>query len=77
MEKEFKYNLGDNVWLMKDNKAIQCIIVGCWFTDFIDTVGFNRNAVERYFVSHNGERIRDSYELKNLFGSKEELIKSL
>ena len=77
MEKEFAFSPGDKVWVMHDNgvacgaieKMIYVKNVSC--VDF-ETVSEN----ERYYVSVNGKSIGD-FEKKDLFETKEDLIKSL
>lgn len=77
MEKELKYSIGDQVWLIYDNKVICGTIEGIFCSHFIDSVNYtDLIESERYVVYYNGERL-DSYELKHLFDSKEKLIESL
>lgn len=77
MEKELKYSIGDQVWLIYDNKVICGTIEGIRCSHFIDPVSYkDLIESERYEVHYNGERL-DSYELKRLFDSKEKLIESL
>ena len=77
MEKEFAFNLGDKVWLMH-NDGVVCGIIEKMFyvrnTSCVDFETISEN--ERYYVSVNGKNI-GGYEKKNLFGTKEDLIKSL
>lgn len=77
MEKEFAFNPGDKVWLMH-NDGVMCGSIEKMFYvknvscfDF-ETVSDN----ERYYVSVNGKSIGD-FEKKQLFETKEDLIKSL
>lgn len=77
MEKELKYSIGDQVWLIYDNKVICGTIEGIRCSHFISPVNFTELIEsEWYEVYYNGERL-DSYELKYLFDSKEKLIESL
>ena len=77
MEKDLKYSIGDQVWLIYDNKVICGTIEGIRCSHFIDPVSYkDLIESERYEVHYNGERL-DSYELKRLFDSKEKLIESL
>lgn len=77
MEKELKYSIGDQVWLIDDNKVICGTIEGILCSHFIDSMNY-KDVIEseRYVVYYNGERL-DTYELKRLFDSKEKLIESL
>lgn len=76
MEKELKYNIGEQVWLMYNNKAICGTIESIFCAHFIDPVTCTDLVEsEKYVVHYNGERL-DSYEPKKLFDSKEKLIES-
>lgn len=77
MEKEFAFNLGDKVWLMHNDGVVFGIIEKMFYvrnTSCVDFETISEN--ERYYVSVNGKNIGD-FEKKNLFGTKEDLIKSL
>jgi len=77
MEKEFAFNLGDKVWLMH-NDGVVCGSIAKMFyvrnTSCVDFETISEN--ERYYVSVDDKNIGD-YNKKDLFLTKEDLIKSL
>ena len=77
MEKEFAFNLGDKVWLMHNDGVVCGSIAKMFYVRNTSCVNFETiSENERYYVSVNDKNIGD-YEKKNLFGTKEDLIKSL
>ena len=77
MEIELHYSIGDQVWLMHDDKAICGTIEDISYAHFIDQVNCSDVIKsERYSVNYNGNRL-DTYEPKWLFNNKKDLIKSL
>lgn len=77
MEKTFVFKPGDPVWLMHNNGVVCGRIVKMTFTKAISCVDYETiSESESYYVSAN-ERNIGSYELKDLFKTKEELLKSL
>ena len=77
MEKEFAFNLGDKVWLMHNDGVVCGSIAKMFYVRNTSCVNFKTiSENERYYVSVNDKNIGD-YEKKNLFGTKEDLIKSL
>lgn len=77
MEKEFAFNLGDQVWLMHNNGAVCGSIATMFYVKNVSCVDYKTVAEnERYYVSVNGKSIGD-YDKKDLFRTKEELINSL
>ena len=77
MEKEFAFNLGDQVWLMHNNGAVCGSIAQMFYVKNTSCVDYHTvSDNERYYVSVNGKSIGD-YDKKDLFWTKEELINSL
>ena len=77
MEKEFAFNPGDKVWLMHDNGVVCGSIAKMFYVKNVSCVDFETvSDNERYYVSLNGKSIGD-YGKKDLFETKEDLIKSL
>ncbi|MBO4656566.1 MAG: hypothetical protein J5639_02215 [Bacteroidales bacterium] len=77
MEKEFAFNLGDKVWLMHNNGVVCGNIAKMFYVKNVSCVDYETiSENERYYVSLNDKSIGD-YEKKDLFGTKENLIKSL
>ena len=77
MKKVFDIKPGDTVWVMHNNIAVSGTVVKIWYTKFIspvdyETIGEN----ELYYVSANGKKIGD-YTRKEIFNTKEDLLKSL
>ena len=78
MEKSFKWNPGDLVWFMYNNKATCGNISRMWYRTSISCVDHETIFdVERYYVMTGGKDIPDSYTLDDLFSDKESLINSL
>ena len=78
MEKEFAFNLGDQVWLMHDNGVVCGTIDGMFYVKVVSCVDFTKvSDNEKYYVSVNGKRIHEDYVAKKLFETKEELLASL
>lgn len=77
MEKEFAFSPGDNVWVMHDNGVAYGTIEKMIYVKNVSCVDFETvSENERYYVSVNGKSIGD-FEKKDLFETKEDLIKSL
>ena len=77
MEKEFAFNLGDKVWLMHNDGVVCGSIAKMFYVRNTSCVNFETiSENERYYVSVNGKIIGD-YDKKDLFLTKEDLIKSL
>lgn len=77
MEKSFAFSIGDQVWLMHKNAAVCGIVEKLFFYRGISCVNFETvSDNEKYYVSVNGRSIGD-FEKKDLFETKEDLIKSL
>lgn len=77
METLTKYNIGDEVWLMHENKAICFPVVEILLHIYQERAGFIRQH-ERYGVKQHRDDIKPTYyDVFNLFPSKEELLKSL
>lgn len=80
MIKTFKRNIGDEVWMMFDDHPHVFTIVGMSYCEFIGHVCFELNASEKYTVildTEDGDRYKMTVKDKDVFNSKEELIKSL
>lgn len=77
MEKEFTFSLGDKVWVMHDNGVVCGTIEKMFYVKNVSCVDFETvSENERYYVSVDGKNIGD-YEKKDLFETKEDLLKSL
>ena len=77
MRKTFEFKPGDPVWLMHDDHAVCGRIVKMSFNRIVSCVDFETvSDHEWYYVSVNDKNI-GSFELKDLFKTKEELLKSL
>lgn len=77
MEKEFTFSVGDQVWLMHMNAAVCGRVEKLFYYKGISCVDFETiTEKESCYVSFNGKSI-GSFELKDLFKTKEELLKSL
>lgn len=77
MEKEFAFNLGDQVWLMHNDGAVCGSIAKMFYVRTVSCVNFETvSDNERYYVSVNGKCIGD-YDKKDLFGTKGALLESL
>lgn len=77
MEKEFAFNLGDQVWLMHNDGAVCGSIAKMFYVRTVSCVDYETvSDNERYYVSVNGKCIGD-FEKKGLFETKGDLLKSL
>ena len=80
---EFTYKVGDPVWLMHDNKVVYGEITKAWYAKHISCVDFTTvSDHESYYVcistnSRTGNKFELSFDLKDLFKTKEDLINSL
>ena len=74
MTKTFDYNIGDEVWIMKDNKARKCTITGMHYADYISIVGFGRHSEERYTLSIGDEELRYDFRPGEFYRTKEDLF---
>lgn len=78
MEKETARDLGQEVWLMFNNKAVCGIVSAIHYGKYLDSVSFDKvGETTTYKVTVNGKELFDCYSSKNLFLTKEDLIKSL
>lgn len=78
MKVETKYNIGDQVWFITGNKCKEAEVIG-----ILITLGDHRKS-ERYVnqeVRYNlhilGEQSYEGWGEKSVFGTKDELLKSL
>lgn len=76
MEKEFDFNVGDLVWIMHNNIAIQGTIKSMWYTEFISPVNCEQVQAESYAIDLNGSLVT-GVDRSQIFTSKKDLIKSL
>ncbi len=77
MEKEFAFNLGDQVWLMHNNSVVCGSIAKMFYVRNVSCVNYETvSENEKYYVSVDG-KIIDSYDQTSLFRTKEELLNSL
>lgn len=77
MEKEFNLNVGDTVWFMYQDSVVTGQISKIKYAKHKSCVTFETiSDNESYYVTVNGREIGD-YNLKSLFHTKEELLKSL
>ena len=80
---EFTYKVGDPVWLMHDNKVVCGEITKAWYAKHISCADFTTvSHNESYYVcistnSRTGNKFELSFDLKDLFKTKEDLINSL
>ena len=73
----FDFQPGDHVWLMHDNKPVCGVIKKIWYSDFISPVDFEPViGCVSYYIQVKSQDI-GSHGRKELFTSKEDLIKSL
>lgn len=73
----FDFQPGDEVWLMHDNQPVCGVIKKIWHTDFISPVDFEEVRGVVSYQIQVGFRDIGTHERKELFSSKEDLIKSL
>lgn len=68
---ETKFNIGDEVWFMKENKPTKKVV------DFIEII--TASATSKSFIQYGlkMEGVVERVTEKNLFSTKEELLKSL
>ena len=77
MVKQFDFNVGDPVWIMHNNLAVQGKIKVMWYTKFICPVNCDDIVeAETYVVDVNGNNV-GALERGQIFKSKEDLKKSL
>lgn len=77
MVKEFEFEIGDKVWIMHNNIAIQGIIKHMWYTMFLSPVDYEEIVeAETYGLDVNGTYV-SSIGIKQIFKTKEDLLKSL
>jgi len=71
---ETKFNIGDEVWFMHNNKPLKVNIRVVNFS-------FETKASIKYLVSSKNQKINDEYSIfvweKDLFPSKQDLLNSL
>ena len=78
MEKTFDLSDGTTVWLMHKNRAISGTVTKAWYTKFISPVDYETiEESEWYTVCDANINKIDSFRKKNLFLTKEDLLKSL
>ena len=81
MKKEFKWKPGDEVWYMFNDNVHCGKITKAWYRKAISCVNYETiSEVENYHVSSDalgGKEVQTTFELKDLFPDKENLIKSL
>ena len=70
MDIKTKFNPGDKVWVMKENKP-QCLIINAIFI----TISLDFNKGIKYGIKYNCSlgNLGDKYEEKELFATKEDL----
>lgn len=73
MEKEFKRNIGDKVWVMNNNKPRECVISRVSYALVKSSVDFE-TIIEResYYLDDIGY-----FDVDVVFDTKEDLIRSL
>lgn len=71
MEVKTKYNVGDKVWVIADNKPTEFLIDSIEI--FINDVGHHGISQSIWYVDKNNE----GYQEHQVFPTKEKLIKSL
>ena len=77
MEKSFDYNIGDEVWVIHDNFPIKGKILKIWYTKFISYTDFETvHESELYYVYYQDRKL-GQYTLKEMFKTKQDLLKSL
>lgn len=77
MVKEFTKNLGDEVWVMYDNKPTKGSIIKMGYLKSLDCMDFESiNENEQYEIHTFCGNI-GSFSKNNIFDTKEDLIKSL
>ena len=82
MKIETKYDIGQEVWFMKDNRPVCSLVAGYktsyskgdYFGEFITG---EPKCVTTYYVKDDKESIGSFQEESSLFHTKEELLKSL
>lgn len=78
MKKIFEIKVGDQVWLMNDNRAVCGVVTKVYYTKFISCLDYKSIIEsERFTLSLNGKPLYDSYQKEQLFPTKADLIKSL
>ena len=76
MVKEFDFKIGDPVWIMHDNIAVQGKIKRMWYTEFLSPVNCELVKAESYAVDINGAVVT-IVDRNQIFNTKEDLKKSL
>ena len=77
MEKVFDFNVGDPVWIMHNNIAVQGTIKSMWYTEFISPVDCETIVrAESYAVNLNNSLVT-GIDRDQIFKTKEDLKKSL
>ena len=77
MSVKFAYNVGDVVWLMYNNKPVECKILECYYGTFESPVNFKIEVSFSYKV-YTSLFDKELYVTpKEMFDSKEQLIESL
>lgn len=78
MKKEFKRNVGDEVWVIFEDKPQLCYISKMFYFEFISNVSYELIKSEIYsLMSKSDGRYLCQFESKDVFDTKEDLIKSL
>lgn len=78
MKKTFDFNINDKVWLMHDNEAVIGVITKMIYKKSISCSDFESlSEVENYILYTEGNKQLGEHNRKELFRTKEDLIKSL
>ena len=75
---KFDIRIGDEVWLMYNDRAVSATVSKAMYTKFISSVDY-KTIIESevYYLTIAGRELRETYTKDSLFPTKEDLIKSL
>jgi len=77
MVKEFKKSIGDEVWVMHNNFPIQGTIRKIWYTKFTSYTDFEDVTESEFYSVYYQDKKLGDYTLKEMFDTKDELLKTL
>jgi hypothetical protein len=78
MKKVFDIKVGDQVWVMHNDRAICAVVSMVHYRKFVSCLDFESILEsESYSLSQDGKRIYESYRKEQLFPTKADLINSL
>ena len=76
MVKVFERNIGDSVWVMHDNKAVNGKICGLRYCKFLSVVDFE-TVIEKEYIDVAFSNNSNEFQPNQVFSTKEDLLNSL